>query len=217
MAPGIADIVPVNYAEQAQTNIKSNSRTNPSSEDENSQDDLLISSPYTTAPHLLDLRSLDTPNRLLARALTVLTPIRDDYATAPYLDSFNWTAVFEYLRDLTEKTGHQWTRQTFYVVAFRSILYPDVDGERLGALDAHSHREATESGGLLKYWFGTKNAKRENLATCQFPFLSPFLRDLDQIVNGCRPLAQSRRRPPRGNRTMASTGSRGSQRDVRED
>lgn len=159
MAPGIADIVPV-------STIVPVSRTK---KDIHRQDDLLVSSPYTTAPHLLDLRTLDLPNQLLARALTILTPIRDDYATAPYLDAFNWTAVFEYLHDLTETAGYHWTRQTFYVVAFRSILNPDVDGEWLGALDAHSHREATESGGLLKYWFGSKNARRENLATCAFP------------------------------------------------
>lgn len=203
MAPGIADIVPVSSIVPVSRTMK----------DIHRQDDWLVSSPYTTAPHLLDLRTLDLPNQLLARALTILTPIRDDHATAPYLDTFNWTAVFEYLHDLTEKAGYHWSRQTFYVVAFRSILNPDVDGEWLGALDAHSHREATESGGLLKYWFGSKNAKRENLATCAFPH--PCSISTRHYANRNRPLAQSRRRPQWRNRTMASPGPRGSQGVVR--
>ncbi|KAL2817798.1 hypothetical protein BJX63DRAFT_429493 [Aspergillus granulosus] len=131
-----------------------------------SENNLLISSPYTTPDHLLDLTTLDTANRLLAQALTILAPIRDDYATAPYIDSFNWPAVFEKVHALAHEEGHRWTRQSFYVVAFRSILTTDADGNRLSLLDERSHAEAVASGGLLKYWFGSKNAKRENLATC---------------------------------------------------
>ncbi|KAL3460685.1 hypothetical protein BJX64DRAFT_290001 [Aspergillus heterothallicus] len=131
-----------------------------------SDTNLLISSPYTTLDHLLDLSTLDTPYRLLAQALTILTPVRDDYATAPYIDSFNWPAVFEKVHKLSAAEAHRWTRQRFYVVAFRSILTADADGDRLSLLDERSHAEAVASGGLLKYWFGSKNAKRENLATC---------------------------------------------------
>ncbi|KAL2834538.1 hypothetical protein BJY01DRAFT_259563 [Aspergillus pseudoustus] len=130
------------------------------------ENNLLITSPYTTPDHLLDLSTLDTANRLLARALAILTPIRDDYATAPYTESFNWPAVFEKVHELSTAEDHRWTRQRFYVVAFRSILLADVDGDRLSLLDERSHAEAVASGGLLKYWFGSKNAKRENLATC---------------------------------------------------
>ncbi|KAJ0424666.1 hypothetical protein BJY00DRAFT_276114 [Aspergillus carlsbadensis] len=131
-----------------------------------SNNSLLITSPYTTADHLLDLTTLDTPNRLLAQALTALTPIRDDYATGPYTESFNWTAVFKKLHELAAAEGYAWKRERFYVVAFRSILNADADGDRLHLLDERSHAEAVASGGLLKYWFGSKNAKRENLATC---------------------------------------------------
>jgi hypothetical protein len=133
-----------------------------------SSNNLLITSPYTTPDHLLDLTTLDTPYRLLAQALTTFAPIRDDYATAPYTESFNWAAVFEKLHELAAEDGHAWKRERFYVVAFRSILNADADGDRLHLLDERSHAEAVASGGLLKYWFGSKNAKRENLATCMY-------------------------------------------------
>lgn len=127
----------------------------------------LISSPYNDPLHLLDLSRLDTQNRLLALALASFRPIRDDYATAAYLDSFNWQEVFGLVKAYSDAEGHEWTTQSFYVVEFRSVLHPGIDQDRLHALDAYSHQEATTSGGLLKYWFGTKNEKRQNLATCK--------------------------------------------------
>ncbi|PWY81922.1 hypothetical protein BO70DRAFT_362351 [Aspergillus heteromorphus CBS 117.55] len=131
-------------------------------------DNLLIASPYNDPAHLLDLRRIDTPNQLLAKALTILTPTRPDYATAPYTESFNWTDVFDLLRELARVEGYHWTRQDFYVVVFRSVLLVDADLDYLHSLDDHSHQEATASGGLLKYWFGSKNEAHQNLATCKF-------------------------------------------------
>ncbi|RAH43668.1 uncharacterized protein BO95DRAFT_501526 [Aspergillus brunneoviolaceus CBS 621.78] len=131
----------------------------------------LIVSPYNQPGHLLDLRTLDRANQLLAQALTILQPTRPDYATAPYTESFNWASVFELLRQLAldsqaEDEATSWPAQSFYVVTFRSRLRADVDAERLHLLDAHSHQEAMASGGLLKYWFGSKDASHRNLATC---------------------------------------------------
>lgn len=48
-------------------------------------DDRLIVSPYNDEPHLLDLKRYDVATQLLAKALTIFKPIREDYATAPYL------------------------------------------------------------------------------------------------------------------------------------
>ncbi|GIK02788.1 hypothetical protein Aspvir_006849 [Aspergillus viridinutans] len=127
---------------------------------------LLITSPYNSPLHLLNLQTLDTPNRLLAQALTTLRPVRADYATAPYADSFNWSSVFAFLHDLSTREGYTWSRTNFYVVVFRSTLLAGADVDRMHELDARSHQEAIASGGLLKYWFGTTNARRENLATC---------------------------------------------------
>jgi hypothetical protein len=129
-------------------------------------DDLLIVSPYNEPLHLLDLKALDIPNRLLAKALTLLKPIRDDYATADYNESFNWQSVVDFVGELADAEGHDWKKQSFYVVVFRSCLQPTADGSRLHDLDSHSHIEAMASGGLLKYWFGTKDENHQNLATC---------------------------------------------------
>jgi hypothetical protein len=52
-------------------------------------DHLLIVSPYEEESHLLDLRTVDTANQLLAKALVGLKCLRDDYATAPYVEIFN--------------------------------------------------------------------------------------------------------------------------------
>ncbi|KAH9827870.1 UPF0643 protein [Teratosphaeria destructans] len=126
----------------------------------------LINSPYTSPQHALDLTSLPDTARLFALALTTLAPIRADYATAPYLDSFNWNEVFRNLRNLITEAGLDWRDQEFYVVIFRSTLKEGADRDWLGKLDAESHREACQSGGLLKYWFGECDSSRRNLATC---------------------------------------------------
>jgi hypothetical protein len=150
----------------------------------------IIVSPYTDAAHLLDLETLDQANQLLTRALTHLRCLRPDYATAPYLDTFNWSEVIDVLRSLVRETGYQWKETSFYIVAFRSQIPPTTVYAELGALDKASHAEATASGGLLKYvqahrplglqtrrlrydadkidryWFGTPDSEGRNLATC---------------------------------------------------
>ena len=127
----------------------------------------IVVSPYTSPPHLLDLRHLDVSQQLLAKALTILGSIREDYATAPYIDSFNWTDVFAYLRKLIHEYGHVWRRQHFYIVVFRSQIPATTNRIELGELDQRSHAEAMKSGGLLKYWFGMPDVHGRNLATCE--------------------------------------------------
>ncbi|KAF2489834.1 hypothetical protein BU16DRAFT_553167 [Lophium mytilinum] len=153
------DFYPLQFESAAsrQLTTKLNAATNSS---------LLIASPYNFADQLLDLRSLDTPNRLFALALTGLTPTRPDYATAPYVDSLNWQAVLIQLRDLARAENFEWKEQSFYVVIFRSKLKEVVNRDLLHLLDQTSHVEATASGGLLKYWFGDPNSESRNLATC---------------------------------------------------
>ena len=128
----------------------------------------LVVSPYTSNPHLLDLRTLDISQQLLARALTHLQAVREDYATASYVDSFNWTAVLARLKTLVQQNNHHWRRQDFYIVVFRSQVPPTTSRLELGELDQRSHAEATKSGGLLKYWFGNPDIHGRNLATCAF-------------------------------------------------
>lgn len=132
--------------------------------------DFLVVSPYTSLPHLLDLRTLETSQLLLAKALTILSTVQEDYATAPYTDSFNWAIVFTRLKALTQQIGYQWQNQHFYIVVFRSQVPPTTNRVELGGLDDRSHAEATKSGGLLKYWFGIPDANGRNLATCAFDY-----------------------------------------------
>ena len=128
--------------------------------------DFLVVSPYAFQPHLLDLRRLEYSQNLLARALTLLKPVRTDYATAPYQESFNWTSVIDHLRFLNEEAGHIWSWQHFYIVVFRSQVPPTTNRVELGELDEKAHAEAMQSGGLLKYWFGKPDEDGRNLATC---------------------------------------------------
>ena len=127
----------------------------------------LISSPYNDFANQLTLNDLELPYRLFAFALTALKPIREDYATAPYLESFNWPEVFALLRNLCKQTGYEWKQLSFYTVIFRSQLLEGIDRDRLGLLDQKSHEEACASGGLLKYWFGSTDSELQNLATCK--------------------------------------------------
>jgi hypothetical protein len=135
---------------------------------------VLISSPYNKPGHYLDISSphLTTPSRLLALALTVLKPATSAYATTLYTQALNFDTVLSVLRGLTAKEEYIWKETSFYVVVFRSQLKQGIDEEYLYQLDAESHREACESGGLLKYWFGKADGDRRNLATCMFT--SPF-------------------------------------------
>ncbi|KAL9604485.1 MAG: hypothetical protein Q9219_000450 [cf. Caloplaca sp. 3 TL-2023] len=133
------------------------------------EDHLLVASPYTSPPHLLDLTTLTHSQILLAKALTILTPVKFTYATSPYIDSFNWDAVFTSLAAAVKSDKSdtsKWEEQFFYIVVFRSQIPPSTDRSHLAALDKAAHVEAMKSGGLLKYWFGTPDADGRNLATC---------------------------------------------------
>jgi hypothetical protein len=129
----------------------------------------LITSPYNLLAHWLDLRRLpNVQDQLLAMALAFLKPIVADYATLEYESAFNWNEVFTVLRSLSPMSGTAWTTKEFYVVVFRSILKDNIDMDLLSQLDRESHREAVQSGGLLKYWFGKCSSARKNLATCGY-------------------------------------------------
>ena len=114
------------------------------------RENFLVVSPYTDRAHLLDLDSVSQPNQLLAKAMAVMKPIRDDYATGPYQDIFNWAEIIATVRSLAEIEGYRWEASPFYVVVFRSQVPPTTDRSHLALLDAKSHEEAISSGGLLK-------------------------------------------------------------------
>lgn len=136
-------------------------------EEQHSSFPWLVVSPYLEREHQLDLRTVDTPYRLLAVASTKLENSGNDYAIVKYEDAFKWSDLMKNLKDLADREGYQWRRHQFYVVEFRSKLKQDIDNNLLFKLDKKSHEEATACGGLLKYWYGEPDPERRNLATCK--------------------------------------------------
>jgi len=110
----------------------------------------IIASPYGEDGHLLDLHTLDKENQLMARALVYLDNARPDYATAPYIQAFNWGVVMSELKHFAREYNYQWRETHFYVVVFRSQIPTSTVRSELGALDEEAHKEAVQSGGLLK-------------------------------------------------------------------
>jgi hypothetical protein len=150
---------------------------------EDTEEDLLVVSPYTERPHLLDLSTVDIDSQLLAKALVSMKNLKDDYATADYKESFNWSEVVDSLRQLAAASNTKWKEVAFYIVVFRSQIPPTTAYADLGVLDQPAHAEAMKSGGFLKcvipiddvgiqlmenyrYWFGTPDQNGRNLATC---------------------------------------------------
>lgn len=138
----------------------------------------IIASPYLEESHLLDLTTLDDQSRLLALALSDLTTATGDYAIAAYEKAIDLEGLISSLRTLVIAEGSRWTEQSFYVVEFRSILKLGIDRDLLFTLDKKSHEEATQSGGLLKYWYGEPDAERRNLATCEMIMIHPLLENV---------------------------------------
>lgn len=121
----------------------------------------IITSPYTSPEHQLDLSTLDAEHALFARALQGLRVVRDDYATAGYIESFNWGEIMGRLRELVEEEGGPnggrespgtggFKETSFFIVAFRSRVPPTTVYEDLGVLDEVAHAEAVACGGFLK-------------------------------------------------------------------
>ncbi|KND92188.1 hypothetical protein TOPH_03053 [Tolypocladium ophioglossoides CBS 100239] len=131
-----------------------------------SEERFLIQSPYSDNEHQLDLETLDHENATLAKALARLRATRDDYAIAPYTESFNWSEVMNELRQIANASGKGFKETSFYIVAFRSQIKPSTEYSHLGELDKAAHAEAVASGGFLKYWFGSPDPELRNLATC---------------------------------------------------
>lgn len=110
----------------------------------------LVVSPYDERPHQLDLRRVDTSCQLLAKALVNMRSLREDYATAPYTENFNFDECAEELRTLISDSGFDWKEKDFYIVVFRSQIPPSTVYSDLGILDKAAHEEAIASGGFLK-------------------------------------------------------------------
>jgi hypothetical protein len=84
-----------------------------------------------------------------------LSPIHPDHATLPIQEGFNWSSC------LAEVPFSR-----LYLVVFRSVRRTMADLELLKEHDAKAYAEALEAGGLLRYFRGSMNERRECLSFC---------------------------------------------------
>src|SRR5919112_1660852 len=97
----------------------------------------------------LDLRPV------LHRACQQISPIHPDYAMRPIQDGFSWSSSL---------TGCAFYR--LYLVVFRSRRRRTADLDLLREHDDRAYEKALESGGLLRYFKGNANERRECLSFC---------------------------------------------------
>jgi hypothetical protein len=64
---------------------------------ENMSSKILVSSPYSSLEHHLDLSSVPETSQQLALALEILRPVTEEYPSQPYSTSFNWQEVVDLL------------------------------------------------------------------------------------------------------------------------
>jgi hypothetical protein len=91
----------------------------------------------------------------LYEACQQLTPIHPDHATLPIQEGFNWSSSIGDARF-----------ERLYLVVFRSVLRATADLELLYEHDELAYGEATEAGGLVFYFRGDINERRESLSFC---------------------------------------------------
>ena len=92
---------------------------------------------------------------LVRRACRRISPVYPDYAARPIRDGFSWSSS---LADCAF--------DRLYLVVFRSVRRPEADLVLLREHDDRAHEEALESGGLLRYFKGEANERRECLSFC---------------------------------------------------
>ena len=92
---------------------------------------------------------------VLHRACQQISPMYPDYATRPIQNGFSWSSSL---------AGCPFDR--LYLVVFRSVRRPKADLELLREHDERAYAEALESGGLLRYFKGDANERRECLSFC---------------------------------------------------
>ncbi len=97
---------------------------------------------------------LDHPADLF-KACRRISPINPDYANLPIEEGFNW---FSCLGDA--RFGR------LYLVVFRSVRRATADFRLLKEHDDRAYEAALEAGGLLRYFKGEINERRECLSFC---------------------------------------------------
>ena len=88
-------------------------------------------------------------------AFGALKPVSPDYPTLPIDEGFSWSAALEPIN-----------HGAWYLVVFRSMRKTTADTALLTEYDDQAHREALEGDGLLFYFQGQLNDRRECLSFC---------------------------------------------------
>ena len=83
-----------------------------------------------------------------------ISPRHQDYATLPIQTGFDWSPLSGCAFD------------ELYLVVFRSVRRPEADLDLLLEHDQRAYAEALESGGLLRYFKGEANERRECMSFC---------------------------------------------------
>ena len=91
----------------------------------------------------------------LYEACQQISPIHPDHATLPIQEGFNWSSCLGDARF-----------ERLYLVVFRSLLRGTADLELLSEHDKRVYAEALDAGGLLYYFRGVMNERRECLSFC---------------------------------------------------
>ncbi len=91
----------------------------------------------------------------LRDAFSQPTPITPNYASLPIQEGFDWARCLRSIPDAQ-----------LYLVVFRSVRRPSADLDVLKELDDRAYAEAMVAGGLLHYFKGEANERRECLSFC---------------------------------------------------
>jgi hypothetical protein len=84
-----------------------------------------------------------------------LKPVRPDYMNLPIEEGFDWSSCLGGV-----------PFGSLYLVVFRSVRRADADPELLKRYDDLAYAEAWERGGLVHYFKGELNERRECLSFC---------------------------------------------------
>ena len=98
---------------------------------------------------------IDHPAVTLREACARLVPVRPEYANLPIEEGFDWRSPLN---------GASFER--LYLVVFRSVRRTGADLDLLREQDDLAYEEALRSGGLLRYFKGDANERRECLSFC---------------------------------------------------
>jgi len=91
----------------------------------------------------------------LQEACRRISPIHPDYANLPIEDAFDWSS----------RLGEAHFGR-LYLVVFRSVRRATADLKLLKEHDERAYEDAIKAGGLLRYFKGEMNTRRECVSFC---------------------------------------------------